>query len=56
VKRKPLGVFLPWPLCVSSELGKCFLAALRVNPGHDVKCLYWMVASHVGLVVNPANA
>ncbi len=45
-----------WPVCVSSESGTCFLAVLRVNTGHDVKCLFLMAASHVGLVGNPADA
>ena len=45
VDRSPLGVLRPWPLCVSSESGKC----LRTN------CLFLMAASQVGLVGNLAE-
>ena len=56
VDLNPLGVFRPWPLCVTSESGKCFLTASTVNPGHAGNLLFLIAARKVGFVGNPATA
>jgi len=56
VDLNPLGVFLPWPLWVSLDSGKCRRTASTDSPGHDAYCLFLMAVIHCGFVGNPAAA
>ncbi len=56
VDLNPLGVFLPWPLWVSSDSGKCRRTASTDSPGHEAYCLFLMAVIHCGFVGNPAAA
>ncbi len=50
VNRRLLLIFLPCPLCVSSDSRKCFMTASAMRPGHNANCLFLIAVSHVGLV------
>ena len=47
VDRTPAGVFFMWPLAVVVEVGRYFLTASDVRPGHDANWLLVIALIHV---------
>jgi hypothetical protein len=56
VDGSPLQPFLSCLFIVSLLVGKFLATAFMVRPGHDAYCLFFIAATHVGLVGNLATA
>jgi hypothetical protein len=56
VERRLFRVLRPCPSVVSSDFEKCLVTAFAVKPGQDKNCIFFIAATHVGLVGNPAAA